>query len=393
MPRSQKQETFELTSPEVLELTIETLMEYLNLIVESDEYTQEDVWRILVSASAQASTVEDTTRKLKDAPCANTVRAHLKEGLLTRMELQALEEEINELLVAHLPPRIIGYRHRIAVDLVFLPYYGEPAQDPKEIRRSKAKKGTTRFHCYATAYVIKRNKRVTLAFTYVQADDTLLEVLKRLLARLEEIEVGLSRLYLDRNFYAVEIIRFLKAQPFPSVIPAKVHGKRMKRLCRGRKSYQTTYTVVSPRHGSEEVNLWIVCRYAKGKRGKHKVEHLPYVVIGDLSCPIPNVRKEHRGRFGVESSYRMMNQARARTTCRDPKYRLLLAGLALTLINIWITLKWRVLGVPRRGGRLVKEDLFPFSLFLDFIVEAVRAIYGFVNVVRRPSAIPRTAPG
>ena len=51
--------------------------------VESDEYTQEDIWRILVSASAQAGTVEDTTRKLKEAPCANTVRGHLKEGLLT----------------------------------------------------------------------------------------------------------------------------------------------------------------------------------------------------------------------------------------------------------------------------------------------------------------------
>ena len=390
MPRSQKQETVELTCPEVLELTIKTLMEHLDLIVESNQYTQKDIWRVLASASAQASTVEDTTRKLKDGPCANTVRDHIKEGLLTKMELEALEDKINQLLVAHMPSGIRGFHHRIAVDLVFLPYYGKPAQDPKEVRRSKAKKGTTCFHCYATAYLIKKNKRVTLALTYVQADDTLLEVLKRLLARLEKIRVDLRRLYLDRNFYAVEIIRFLKAQPFPSVIPAKVHGERMRSLCQGRKSYQTTYTVVSPKHGSEEVNLWIVCRYAKGKRGKHKVEHLPYVVIGDLSCPVPNVRKEHRGRFGVESSYRMMNQARARTTCRDPKYRLLLVGLALSLINIWITLRWWVLGIPRRGGRWIENYLFPFSLFRDFIVEAVRAIYGFVSAVQRPPPVTRT---
>jgi putative transposase len=64
------------------------------------------------------------------------------------------------------------------------------------------------------------------------------------------------------------------------------------------------------------------------------VEHLPYVVIGDLSCPIPNVHKEHHGRFGVESSYRMIDKARARTTCRDPRYRLLLAGLALTFVSL-----------------------------------------------------------
>jgi putative transposase len=384
MPQSQDQQEVELTCPKVLELTVKTLMEHLDLTVKSNQYTQQDIWRVLASASAQATTVEDVTRKLEDAPCANTVRGKLKEGLLTKIDLRALEDKINELLIAHLPPRIIGYRHRIAVDLVFLPYYGEPAQDPKELRRSRANRGTTRFHCYATAYLIKHNKRVTLAMTYVRAEDTLLEVLKRLLSRLEEIGVGLRRLYLDRSFYSVEIIRFLKGQPFPSIIPAKVNGKRMESLCQGRKSYRTTYKVISPKQGGEEVDLWIVCRYAKGKRGKHKVEHLPYVVIGDMSCPIPNVRKEHRGRFGVESSYRMMNKARARTTCRDPKYRLLLVGLALSLINIWIALKWKVLGMPRKGGRWIKDDLFPLSLFRAFIIEAMKTIYGFVWTVQRP---------
>jgi hypothetical protein len=30
--------------------------------------------------------------------------------------------------------------------LMFLPYYSEPARDPQEIRRNRAKRGTTRFH-------------------------------------------------------------------------------------------------------------------------------------------------------------------------------------------------------------------------------------------------------
>ena len=359
MPKSQ--EKTELTCPEVLDLTIKTLMEQFDLKVESGQYTQKDIWRVLASASAQASTIEDTTRKLKHSPCANTVKGYIKEGLLTKTELEDLEDKLNQLLISHLPPRIKGFHHRIAIDLVFLPYYGKPAKDPNEIRRSKATRGTTHFHCYATAYLIKKDKRVTLALAYVQADDTLLDVLKRLLARLERIGVGIRRLYLDRNFYAVQIIRFLKMQPFPSVIPARVHGERIRKLLKGR----TSYKVVSPADGSEDVELWVVCRYSKGKRGLHKVEHLPYVVIGDLSCPIPDVR-------------------RARTSSKDPKYRLLLVGLALALINIWITLKWLVLGVPRKGGRWIKHDIFPLSCFRDFIVEAVRAIYGFVNAVQRP---------
>jgi len=393
MSRSQDKYPIELTCSEVLDFTIETLQEHLDLVVGGDSYTPENIWSILVSASAQSSTIEETCGKTERGPSANTVRNHLKDGLLSQRDLQALEAALNELLVAQLPSRIVGYRHRIAIDLVLLPYYGEPAEDPNEIRRSAAKRGTTRFHCYATAYVIKPNKRVTLALTYVQKDDTILGVLKRLLVRLETLNVGIRRLYLDRGFYSVEIIRFLKTQSFPAVLPAPVRGKRMKRLFTERKCYQTPYTVISPKHGKEEVNLWIVCRYAKGKRGKHQVEYLPYVVLGDLSCPIPNVREEHRGRFGIETSYRMMNQARARTTCRDPNYRLLLVGLALTLINIWITLKWTVLAVPRQGGRWIDDHLFPLSRFRSFLAEAVKTTYGIITSVQRPTTIPNTAPG
>lgn len=107
MPQSYSQDAAELTSEQVLELTVETLMQHLPLIVQSDEYTTQDIWQVLTCASAQASTVEDTTRQLKDAPCANTVRNHLQAGLLVRTELQALEAAINAALVVHLPPRII----------------------------------------------------------------------------------------------------------------------------------------------------------------------------------------------------------------------------------------------------------------------------------------------
>jgi len=108
--------------------------------------------------------------------------------------LAALEAACNAALVAHLPPRIRGGWHKAAIDLTFIPYHGEAAEDCNEIRRSQAKSGTTHFHCYATAYVIKKNERVTLALTYVQADDTLTEVLERLLARLNALFRGKSQM-------------------------------------------------------------------------------------------------------------------------------------------------------------------------------------------------------
>jgi len=52
------------------------------------------------------------------------------------------------------------------------------------------------------------------------------------------------------------------------------------------------------------------------------------------SSPV-QVREAYRKRFGIETSYRQLNQSRARTTSRDPLYRFLLVGLSLFLRNVW----------------------------------------------------------
>jgi len=49
-------------------------------------------------------------------------------------------------------------------------------------------------------------------------------------------------------------------------------------------------------------------------------------------------RQLYRRRFGIETSYRQKNQAKAPTTSRDPVYRLLLEGLGYLLRQVWVAL-------------------------------------------------------
>src|SRR5262249_60720015 len=63
------------------------------------------------------------------------------------------------------------------------------------------------------------------------------------------------------------------------------------------------------------------------------------------------VKETYRQRFGIETSYRQMHQARIRTSTRDPLLRLLYVGVALILRNVWAWLHWEVLSQSRRGGR------------------------------------------
>lgn len=58
-------------------------------------------------------------------------------------------------------------------------------------------------------------------------------------------------------------------------------------------------------------------------------------------------KRWYRKRFGVETSYRQMNEVKARTTKKDVAYRLLLIGLALLLRQVWV---WLTARVARDGG-------------------------------------------
>jgi len=396
MHQNQNQNTLELTADQVRTLTVETLMEHFNLVIQGYKVSTEDIWNVVVAASAQSQAIESAANQLKEAPDPSTVRLYLRTELLDVTTLEELEVACNVALVAQLPPRIRGGQHKAAIDLTFIPYHGDAAEDPNEIRRGKAKSGTTHFHCYATAYVIKKNKRITLAVTYVQADDTLIEVLERLLARLKALDVRLKRLYLDKQFYCVPVINYFQTH-YPAlevIIPVIIRGKRggTRALLQGRKSHRTIYTMRSAKYGEATFTVGVVRKYSKGRYGRHGVEWLAYVLLGPIQSPLHQIYEEYRRRFGIEATYRLMNKVRARTSSRSPGLRLLYVGVALTLVNIWVYLKWAFLGRPRRGGRDVWAELFPLTMFKQFLLEALKDIYGAVRSVSLPTAASAMAP-
>lgn len=359
-----------LTASDTLNEVVAVMSRHLPLATRGRKWTQDDIYRILVNASTGASTVESVCQELENAPDANTVFFWLKP--VESQELRQLEATLNAMLVDRLPPRLNARPRQVAMDFTLIPYHGQPAREEAEIRRGKARSGTTHFHCYATAYIIYRNKRVTVALTVVRAGDDSLTVLQRLLARLHDLGLRCRRLYLDRGFYNVPVIRFLQSQPFVSIMPVVRRGAEMKALLKTRHSYQTSYTMTSVQHGSVTFSVWVVCRYLKGRRGKRGIERLGYVVIGELPRNPEQVRDGYRCRFGVETSYRLMNQVRARTSSQEPHRRLLYVAIALLIVNIWTYLKWCYL----RIGQRVYHRLFPLSKLVRFLNRAVETIYG-----------------
>ena len=104
-----------------------------------------------------------------------------------------------------LPRALFRRKRELAIDFHLIPYHGEPRLRDNELYHSQPKSGTTKFHAYATLCVVEPGYRYTLAVTSVRGKEPLLAVLKRLLARLQELGLGAKMLLLDRQDVARDL--------------------------------------------------------------------------------------------------------------------------------------------------------------------------------------------
>src|SRR6516162_6512842 len=136
------------------------------------------LWAVLLYAAARITSIAAACQSLRDAPSDQAVRDAL---LATLPDTHELQRRINRALQGDLPYALRRRRQPLAIDLVLIPYHGKPLHHADEVYRSRAKSGTSHFHAYATAYVIQKGRRFTVALTPVARHDAMPEVLKRLL--------------------------------------------------------------------------------------------------------------------------------------------------------------------------------------------------------------------
>jgi IS4 transposase len=115
----------------------------------------------------------------------------------------------------------------------------------------------------------------------------------------------------------------------------------------------------------ETVDVCVAIDNYAGRHGKRGRRKLVFACWGIRRATPASIRETYRKRFGIESSYRQMNEARIRTCCRNPVLRLLFAGIALILRNAWVFIHRTILA-DRRGPvlRLHLEKLRLTTLLL-----------------------------
>ncbi len=319
----------------------------------------------MVLAAVNQTSIWETCKDNDNAACDDTVM-----DWLHTLNREWLERVANRLL-RELAMTILDLdRSRIvSIDFVDNPYHGMYADEEGELCRMHAKDGTTTCHRYCTAYLVSNGKPVTLAMTYVRSDEKEADAVERVLDRVEAYPFEIELLLADRGFYNEHILRRSR-EIAATVVPVQKKGKRMRKKLDTHCSYMTTYRMYKGRERELEFPLAVAVSYHAGDRGKSGEVVRGYVAC-DLADRTPKqVERLYRKRSAIETSYRVVRQARVVTTTQDPIIRFAFVLVGFLLENLWLVLRWAVVARPRRGGRDLPEE-FTFKTFSDWIRHAL----------------------
>jgi hypothetical protein len=193
---------------------------------------------------------------------------------------------------------------------------------------------------------------------------------------------------LDAGFYSVKVIRYLQSARYPFVMPAEIRGRKPDdprgpsgtRVFKAMKrSGWFQHTVRTTSRQGARVSICVVCFNQRGKRNRRGRGTWVYACWGVDGRSCAWVRDTYRTRFGIESSYRQMNQARGRTSTRRPELRLLYVGISFVLRNEWVWLHFEILSTPRRGGRLIRLERLRLRRLLHWLLQVIEQTFGTVG--------------
>ena len=294
---------------------------------------------LILLVAALRSSLSAVVQRFRFGFCHETARRALDANL---PPVDRLANGLVDALHGYLPRVFRRRAWDIAIDLHYVPFYGL-ARTPGTLGGPK-KHGTNRFFVYATAVVVHRGQRWCLGLVPVR-DAHSEAAVAALVEQLQARAVRRRCLVLDRGFFSGHVILALQARHVPFVVGVARKGGRTSRVNRlfELPSGQVTTHAWKTERGNRPVRVTVI-----GARRRVRGRWRREVYAFEGVAPEGAVRRSQRARFyrelnqrrfGIETSYRQLNQGKARTTTTDVRQRLLWLGVALLLRQVWVWLQ------------------------------------------------------
>lgn len=363
---------YSLNAEDVRGMVLDRMEAHLSLKTEGYRSSTEQTYNLLLKAVAEGSSLEAVCEDSCAIVDSNTLREQLNAALRVS-DLRQQEAEMNAALQATIPVGMPRGGLEVAIDTHDEGFYGKTAELRAYTCRGRAKDGTTHFFRIATAYVIWKEVRLTLALSYVLPEDPLPQVVEKLLKQLKHIGLHATVLYLDKGFCCGEVISHLQSSGQAAVLACPIRGKKggIRALCRGRGSYTTDYAFTD---GTPARLVLVDTRVPNPETKRKQRKWLAFVTV-HLPWTPRQVFSKYRRRFGIEASYRILRQVKVLTNSRNPALRFFLLGLGLLIQNVWVLARWLFTRRPGKGPSKLIPSLLRFAQFRKLLVRAVERFH------------------
>jgi hypothetical protein len=245
-----------------------------------------------------------------------------------------------------------GLRRRawvVAFDEHRTPFYGD--RHTAGVTGGKKKHGTKYAYGYATAVLVHHRHRFTVGLIALTGGEKPHQIVDALLKQIETRGLKLRGVVLDSGFDSGETLLLLQERDLSYTVPLRRKGNKNNR--RNELWLLKTGTVTTVQWKTEKTHRPVSTAAVVLRRPKEQDKKV-YAFRGwDAGQAWSQERRArvakqwYRKRFGIETSYRQMNEAKAKTTKKDVAYRLLLIGVALLMRQVWV---WLTSQVARDGG-------------------------------------------
>ena len=228
-------------------------------------------------------------------------------------------------------------RWMVAIDVNNVPYYGPPTPD---VVGGPKKQGTKWFFAYATAVLLHKRRRYTVALAPLTPKSKPHEIVRLMLDQIAEKGLKIRGVTLDSAFDSGDTLLLLQDRQFAYSVPLrrKGSGRNARNVCFEGNHKQIRWVEWTTKETRRQVRTRTLLWKGRAKTMVFAFQGWPGDHAWNVYQQAERLRRLYRRRFGIETSYRQKNQAKAPTTSKDPVYRLLLEGLGYLLRQVWVVL-------------------------------------------------------
>ena len=247
-----------------------------------------------------------------------------------------------------------------AIDMHLIPRYDK--KYGAELVRAKHKNGTHVFERYITLHCVDGGRRLALGVACIFALEDMADFVRRIIESAERAGAKIGTVMMDREFFSAEVMATIDEMGTGYLVPCRNTDTAvcaLEEFAAGRRGSVSESVIIG---GCRQVQytMLIVKRKKRGKGESKNGEPVPREAYIGFATNRPGTDLDSYGnRWGIETSYRMIDGVWSKTHSKNPAVRLLYFVYSVAVFNAWVvanTILGYITGIHTEGKSLVSPQ-------------------------------------